>query len=371
MGRLGIIGTFILVAGCAAASPGPTAVPSASVTAGATATATPGTTPAPTPVAVRPGESWIVFQWSDNDRGLPLIRPDGRDVHWILSDLPGPAYHPDWSPTGERIAFELGRGDVTEIWIADADGTDPTKAVACVEDPCKWVDRPAWSPDGSRLAYVRFDEIDGTGYASIEVLDIDSGMRQVVAKPPPPIDGYSEYIFPRWSPDGSQIVFEVTHEPMPPTGPVLGSSLAVARSDGSDVDAPRNLTDPSLFAAYPDWSPDGERIVFNTYELSYFQDTTKASNLYTIRPDGTGLTQVTRFGNGDTRATQPSWTPDGRQIIFTWIGCEPSCGAAQWGQRRIGLIDVDGSNLTVLDGQPATHPRIRPFRDDPSRASTP
>ena len=80
----------------------------------------------------------------------------------------------------------------------------------------------------------------------------------------------------------------------------------------------------------------------------------------TIRPDGTGLTQLTHFGENDSRATQPSWTPDGMQIVFTWIGFNPDRDLGTWGDRHTAFVDPDGSNLSVLDGQFATHPRLRP-----------
>ena len=74
-----------------------------------------------------------------------------------------------------------------------------------------------------------------------------------------------------------------------------------------------------MFASHPDWSPDGERIVFITHGLGFDADSTKASNLYTIHPDGTGMTQLTQFGENDTRVGTPTWTPDGKQILFTHI----------------------------------------------------
>jgi Tol biopolymer transport system component len=168
---------------------------------------------------------------------------------------------------------------------------------------------------------------------------------------------YVEYVGPRWSPDGTEIVFAVHSYPTPPTDEnILSSSIAVVRADGSEVDAPHILTDPTLFGASPDWSPDGKRIVFNTYGIGSFQDTTKAQNLYTIRPDGTGLTQVTHFGENDTRAVEPTWTPDGLRIIFMHITRDPN---NPLGERRIAFVDADGSNLSVLDWE-GWHPRLRP-----------
>ena len=303
--------------------------------------------------------------------GVYLVRPDGRDQHPLLT---APASHPDWSPDGKRIAIDREPADGEEIWIMDADGTDVT-VVTCDGAPCGPVAAPAWSPDGNHLVFQRAiprGPEEAYDRNAIEVVDLVTGATRVVAVPPVAGTEYVEWDGPRWSPDGTQIVFTVMRYPVPPTDEnILSSSIAVVKADGSEVDTPRILTDPALFGSYPDWSPDGQRIVFNTYPLGSFQQTTKATNLYTIAPDGTGLTQVTQFGENDTRATQPTWTPDGKQIIFTQIVRNP---ANPWGERVLALIDADGSDLTLVPipapdavGDPyvpdawyGTHARLRP-----------
>lgn len=360
--------TLVMAAACAspgASSPSPSAEPVA------TAAATLAATAAPTPIAVLDGEPWIVYEWLQecdagcNNLGVYLVRPDGRDRHLVLTT---PAGHPDWSPDGRRLAVWADPPDDvpgTEIWTLDADGTGAT-VITCDGAPCGSSSWPAWSPDGGSLAFERGIRVAGEDYdrGAIVVLDLATGATHAVAMPPVADSEYTEYIVPRWSPDGTQIVFTVMRYPVPPTDEnILGSSIAVVRADGSEVDAPRNLTDPALFGSYPDWSPDGQRIVFNTYPIGSFQDTTKAQNLYTIRPDGTGLTQVTHFAENDARAAEPTWTPDGMQIIFLYIERNPS---NTWGERLIALIDADGSNLTLIPvpGESGhrygTHARLRP-----------
>jgi Tol biopolymer transport system component len=81
------------------------------------------------------------------------------------------------------------------------------------------------------------------------------------------------------------------------------------------------------------------------------------SNLYTIRPDGTGLTQLTEFGKGETRAVQPTWTPDGDRIIFTAVE------GTGFGDPTMAIIQRDGSGLqpaTSSGPMFGTHPRLRP-----------
>ena len=361
--------TLLTSGACSASGTGPP-LPTASLPATAAPTVAPTATPtpsaAPTRGAVVDGEPWIVYEHSYTDAtgvdgaSVFLVPPDGPDLHQLLTIR---AEHPDWSPDGRRIALVAEpSADESEIWAIDADGSGPRTLAACTKAPCVGFAAPVWSPDGKQLAFQRYLQPTAKGYEddqiAIEVLDLSSGKTRVVALSPVVAGGkYVEYVYPRWSPDGMRIVFAVHTYPTPPTDEnILSSTIAVVKADGSEVDAPRILTDPALFGSYPDWSPDGQRIVFNTYPIGSFQDTTKAQNLYTIRPDGTGLTQITHFGENDARAIEPTWTPDGKRIIFVHIARSAS---DPWGERKIAFVDADGSNLTVLKWF-GTHPRLRP-----------
>jgi Tol biopolymer transport system component len=364
-----VAATLLASTACSAAAPagsGPSASQTSTPTAPATTGASPSTVttnPSPTPIAVLDGEPWIVYQWApQHGRGLYLMRPDGSDSHEIAPELTGEAGGPDWSPDGERIAFELMVDDnVFEIWTVKADGTDPQMLLACEAAPCVQVGVPAWSPDGKQLAFGRL--VNPTGNyqddrLTIEVLDLATRESRVIAIAPAAGAEAVEYVNARWSPDGKQVVFTINRYATPPTNEsLLGSSIAVVKTDGSEVNSPRFLTDAAMFGSHPDWSPDGKRIVFNTHGLGFDADWAKASNLYTINPDGTGLTQVTRFGDNDTRVGTPSWTPDGTQILFTHTLRNASNPD---GDRHAAFIHPDGSNLTVLSEAYATHPRLRP-----------
>ena len=370
--------TLVTTAACSPADPSSSPPPASPVaTSAATLAATTAPTPAaamaattaPTPAAVHEGEPWIVYEQGGHTdpggvegSGILMVLPDGPEPHWLLTTR---AEHPDWSPDGQRIAVvaELA-DDVSEIRAVSADGTGEETLVACVEAPCVGFAAPAWSPDGRQLAFMRYLQPAAQGFEddqiAIEVLDLATAKTRVVARSPVVADGrYIEYVGPRWSPDAKQIVFAVASYPTPPTDEnIVSSAIAVVRADGSDVGAPRIFTDPAMFCSSPDWSPDGQRIVFNTYPNGSFQDTTKAQNLYTIRPDGTGLTQVTEFGDNDARAIEPTWTPDGKRIIFVHVSRNAD---NPQGDRRIAFVDPDGSNLSVLEWF-GTHPRLRPTR---------
>jgi hypothetical protein len=137
-------------------------------------------------------------------------------------------------------------------------------------------------------------------------------------------------------------------------GSATGSAIAMV--DAETVSAePVTLTDPALFAAYPDCRWADDRIVFTTYDLSEYQATDEPSNLYTIGSDGTELEQLTTFGRADQRAAHPTWTPDGTRILFTLVGHSPAFD----NPRQAAFIDEHGRGLEIL-APAATHPRLRP-----------
>lgn len=88
------------------------------------------------------------------------------------------------------------------------------------------------------------------------------------------------------------------------------------------------LISSTLTHYQPVWSPDGNRIAFVTVDNS-------ASDIYTINPDGTNLTQVTSSGDD----SQPSWSPDGTQFAIT---------SYRDNNNDIWLIDIDGTNPQQL-----------------------
>ena len=139
------------------------------------------------------------------------------------------AFHPDWSPDGTRIAFDAETGRGYEIWAVDADGTNAEPIVRRSTDcaiSCGDVAEPAWSPDGSKIAFVRYQlGPSGLEAAVIEVQDVASGDRRVVFRAP----SKTALDDPRWSRDGQSIVFTMTRYPDTQINPgtATGSAIAV------------------------------------------------------------------------------------------------------------------------------------------------
>jgi Tol biopolymer transport system component len=352
-----------LLGGCSGAPPSAVApnasiatevVPSVAPSAPAIASASPSGSPART---MRLDEPWIAYQWTrGGGDGIYLVRPDGTDSQELLPDAPYSAFHPDWSPDGKRIAFDAETGGGSEIWVVDADGTNATAIVRGSTDcaiSCGEVAEPAWSPEGLKIAFVRFQlGASDLEAAVIEVQDVASGDRRVLFRAP----SKTALNYPRWSSDGRSIVFEMTRYPdtQVTTGTATGSAIAVidVTKEGAE---PVILTDWSMYATYPDWRPGSDEILFSTYDLNEFPATDEPSNLYTIKSNGSGQTALTSFGRVEQRATQPTWTLDGSRIIFALVGQQADFD----NPRNAAFIEANGTNIVDI-GVAATHPRLRP-----------
>jgi Tol biopolymer transport system component len=120
--------------------------------------------------------------------------------------------------------------------------------------------------------------------------------------------------FASWSPDGKRLAFyRVRSESGQDQVEGIGqTAVFVVNIDGSGL---RRLTPWNMHAGDPDWSPKGDLIAFSTRPLLNF--TSGRSELYTIRPDGSGMRALTSHGADGPRATQPQWTPDGEAILYT------------------------------------------------------
>jgi Tol biopolymer transport system component len=311
-----------------------------------------GSTPTPSgePAASLISESsQLAYQWMlGGTEHIFLMNGDGSESHLIPLGVDGDLTHPDWSPDGTRLVFGVEPGDgPREVWIADADGSGAQVVVPCGDAACFETDYPSWSPDGASIVYTFFD---GPGpfagppaSSTIRVVDVATGVSRVVttSEPGELVDNA------RWSRDGSTIVFQIDR--FDDVGNEIGSFIAVAPSAGG---AFTRLTGGEMFGMYPDWSPTQDLIVFCTYDLGPFQTTTEASNLYTIHPDGTGLTALTDFPRGGDRATQPSWTRDGTGVLITW---EVDSGA-----RNGAVVPAEGGTPLRIGDVSATHVRQRP-----------
>jgi Tol biopolymer transport system component len=297
--------------------------------------------PTASETAIVTREPWIVYQGGDTPGGitpLHLVRLDGSDDHVLaLDELPGDDVgHPAWSPDGERIAFDLfeqvaDSPDRVSVWVVGTDGSAATQVATC-DLPCLQLAYPAWSPDGTEIALVRYDyETDGTwGPSAVEVLDLATGERRVLTETPAPVAVFT----PRWSPDGSAIVFVIETYADATEEAALSSVIATIPTDGSTT-TPTVLTGTDVVAGEPDWGP-GQRIAFARFDS--FDARPDSGTIVTMEPDGSDLQVFGAADSGLPFAIEPSWTPDGRLLVgigdlatgTQWLAwMDPQTGAAE------------------------------------------
>lgn len=309
--------------------------------------------------AVADGQEWIALQGVAP--GLTIARPGGNGLHVVLDDLPGEQLHPDWSPDGSQLAFVQAADPKNwAVWVSGPDGSNArpllTKYPVALNGLI-W-DSPAWSRDGSRIAMVGYagnPDVELPTRAVLAVVEV--GTQKLTIAGDYSFDGpYAGLSFPRWSPDGRQLAVSLGR--FGDQDAVTGGAIAIITGTGETWSKPKVITSYDDFADRLDWHPTEPLIVFTTYDIGGYQSTDEASNLYTIRPDGSGRTAVTTFAPGAERATQPTWTSDGR-VLFTHVAGPDDT------TRSVALINADGTGLrTVLDAEAVgpdnrPHPRMR------------
>lgn len=316
---------------------------SPSATPASTGPGNPSSSPAPTTAAIfnyadLPG--WIVFEHFGNApdgstttldinrRQIWLVKADGAGLHELAPGKPTDGKTaPDISPDGQKVVFSSW-DQLIQIWEVPIESGDPTlltSACSGAFDDCIERD-PEYSPDGKRIAFVR-DEGSGSKASSvIGIRDLAAGTVSFIEATRTQI-AESHAAQPTWSADGTRLAYQLETQ-----GPTDDSPTAV-RIQVVAVDGAGLLELPAPAGAAkagdPDWSPDGSLIVFSTapqYDLG--------GQIYTIRPDGTELTQIcdTCLQGG----IAPSWTPDGQHILF-------------WGFRSWALMDPDGQNAAHIN----------------------
>ncbi len=277
------------------------------------------------------GESTKTIIVSDDELTAPPVR--------VVPESDGDAVHSSWSRDGSQFTWEVLRSDAASVWTANADGSDPVERVVCEATPCVQISYPAFSPDGSQLLVTRFDIADNGdwGPSHLVVVDLATGEQTIVASTE---GGTTSFYSASWSPDGSNVAAQLETYPDASQSTKTGSTIVVVDTDPATVDAPEPVTDPALFAGYPRWHPTDDRILFASWDLDGFQGD-EQSQLYTVRSDGSGLTQITNVDHTTTsrRPGEASWTPDGKRIIA-------SVGVVEGGR----VVDVKVSWIDPTSG---------------------
>jgi Tol biopolymer transport system component len=197
------------------------------------------------------------------------------DARQRLTRDPGSDLHPAWSPDGTRIAFSSDRHGTLGIYVMNADGSN---VVMLTENGAE----PAWSPDGSRI-----------------VFSTESGLHLIDATGENGLQLTSDNDFsPAWSPDGTRILFSRR------SSAGFNSDIFSVNPDGTGV---AQLTQAEDHSDSPVWSPDGTQIDFSS-------DRTVQYQLYIMNADGSRLRQITEHSG--QKHVMPAWSPDMEYLLY-------------------------------------------------------
>lgn len=218
-------------------------------------------------------------------------------------------------PVPCTIAFDSDRDGNRDIYIMDSDGNN---LVNLTNNPADDFN-PAWSPDGSQIAFVSFR--DGQS-GKIYVMNADgSDVHQLT------YENGSDW--PDWSHDGIKITYTDQND------------IFVINADGSGQAI--NLTNSPETDIWPSWSPDGSQIVWSSGSDGHW-------NNFVMNADGSNVLQIT--DNGQVNAAQ--WTIEGRILTsWGWSNQEEFCHNC--------VVNADGTNIVDAGGKTEIQ-RYLPFR---------
>jgi len=234
-------------------------------------------------------------------------------------------WQPTWSPDGKWIAYASNREGSFEIWKSDG---------VHVRRIARDGSLPAWSPDGARVAFTR----DGGG---ISLVGKAGGAVR-------PLTSEQYGLEPSWSPDGRRIAFTR------PGGCGDGFAIEVMRSDGRNEE---QVSGSSEFEAHtaPAWAPDGRKIAYvhNAY-------VGESVTLHWTFPDSNTYDYVEPQLLKGKRPGRPSWSPDGRYLVFADDRTSKNLYSTPTGFGPLYVLDLQKHRLRRLTRMAATTPSWSP-----------
>jgi len=248
-----------------------------------------------------------------SDHELYAFRPGLEGVRQLTRDLVDER-DPAWSRDGTMLAYVrsgIWSPRESALWISRADGTQARRVVSITG--ARLAD-PSWAPDGAHVVFVRtFEDSEETQVAVVETRAL-----RVTVLPLPP----ARYSSPAFSPDGSLLALDAD------------GVISLAGADGSDLHAVAVGT-----AIGASWSPDGT-------QLAYVEETAPGTFRLAVAEVATGAVRGVAAGPSPA-AGEPAWSPDGAEIVFgrpsasgfDLFGVAPDGG----GERKLTV--VPGANV--------------------------
>ncbi len=262
--------------------------------------------------SVRIGSSYqkiVYIAGGGENRDIYLMNPDGEDQINLTSN-PGYYDFPKWSPDGMKIFYLYKQESTVDLFAMNLDGTNQIN-ISNLSVPLRGVSDPDLSTDGTKITFSSsFEAINGEVY----VIDTDgSNLTRLTNNS----DAEGQ---PRWSPDGSMIVFS------------LNGDIYIINPDGTDL---TNLTNSPWYENLPVFSPDGSKIAY----ILYPENSSNNSDVYTMNIDGSNTLNVSNYTSSKA---YPNWSPDGQYLLFSeWVD-----DSNKWDIIKINPDGTVMSNLT-------------------------
>jgi Tol biopolymer transport system component len=229
---------------------------------------------------------------------------------------------PAWSPDGSRIAFYSDRDGNAEIYVMSADGSGVVRLTNTPADE----GYPSWSPDGRRISF----DSDRDGNFEIFAMDLNgANVTQLTTH-------RARDVSATWSPDGSTIVFMSDRD----GGFDVYEQRVTPGSNASEKTGIAHRLTHTRTSWFPVYSPDGATLAFHV-----------GRDVHTMPASGGADRRLTVDPNN---SMYPSWSPDGRTLAFmSWRN----------GRTELFTMNADGSNeqkLLSMDRGDAIDPRFSP-----------
>jgi len=261
----------------------------------------------------------IVFQSDmDGDNEIYLLTSERLRQ---LTDNTWDDTYPRWSPDGKKISFSANRNGNYDLFVMDESGDNLVQLTASPEDDLD----AAWAPDGQNVVFARRVKKIVGKQSSIWILNMSSKQEKKLMP-----DFSRSNILPDYSPRAPLLVFTGSR--------TLGWDVFLFSFESGKY---RGLTEGGK-ACRPRFSPDGQKIVYVSHK------TGGKGDIWTMNWDGSSQQRITE--RDETFDYFPSWSPDGKQVVF----CSNLKSAyADKGDWDLYLVNPEDKSVCLLFESPA------------------